>query len=49
MKKLLSIALCLIAVSGFAQKGKTKMAADFYGVDYSCVSVVGATTSSVTI
>ena len=42
MKKLLSIALCLIAVSGFAQKGKTKMAADFYGVDYSCVSVVGA-------
>ena len=42
MKKLLSIALCLIAVSGFAQKGKTKMAADFYGVDYSCVSVVEA-------
>ena len=42
MKKLLSIALCLIAVGGFAQKGKTKMAADFYGVDYSCVSVVGA-------
>ena len=42
MKKLLSIALCLIAVGGFAQKGKTKMAADFYGVDYSCVSVIGA-------
>ena len=33
MKKLLSIALCLIAVGGFAQKGKTKMAADFYGVE----------------
>lgn len=42
MKKLLTIALCLAAVGAFAQKGKTKMAADFYGVDYSCVDVIGA-------
>ena len=35
MKKLLAMALCLVAVSGYAQKGKEKIAADFYGVDYS--------------
>ena len=33
MKKLLAMALCLVAVSGYAQKGKEKIAADFYGVD----------------
>ena len=42
MKKLLAMALCLVAVSGYAQKGKEKIAADFYGVDYSCVDVKGA-------
>lgn len=42
MKKLLAIALCLAAVSGYAQKGKVRIAADFYGVDYSCVEVKGA-------
>ena len=42
MKKLLAMALCLVAVSGYAQKGKEKIAADFYGVDYSCVNVKGA-------
>ncbi len=44
MIKIQSIALCLIAVGGFAQKGTTKMAADFFPTAwiYSCVSVHGA-------
>ena len=33
MKKLLSKALCLLAVSSFEQKGKQKMASDIYGED----------------
>lgn len=41
MKKLLTAALCLIAATGFAQKGKVTVSADFYGVDFSCVDVIG--------
>lgn len=43
MKRLLTVACCLIAAAGFAQKGKTTVSADFYGVDFSCVSVIGVT------
>lgn len=42
MKKLLTAACCLIALTGFAQKGKIQVSADFFGVDFSCVSVIGA-------
>lgn len=42
MKRLLTAVCCLIAAAGFAQKGKSVVAADFYGVDFSCVSVIGA-------
>lgn len=41
MKKLLTAALCLLAATGFAQKGKVSASADFYGVDFSCVDVIG--------